>query len=430
MSGRGNAEMFRKKAALIAAVVMAVLCLAGSGFAEADETGGELWGVAADVLAARTGPSTLFDGAGTYNVVGQRIRVYSRAYDSMSRSWWVKCEIPWMDETRVVWTPYKRFDSSTLPLDSIPEEEVAPPVIDEPALADEEEPESEQSGEQKDEQQDTASPAEWSAVYSSFIATYWFMNMGQQYREAPSVTMRDLDEDGIPEILVWNGVDPWLYDGMADPPSGAVYVYTWADGNIRYAGSFFEVKGGGYPEESVMALDGRSGLYIVNWGESAASYSHIIMRDGQVVTEQNEEPEDLFYEVSRYLRWYTLEEISRIGCPLFLEAPFEMGTIGLDFTADETYRLGEPIRVTVNIARGRAPYSVSVYWYELDSAGMVVRDLATDSFTTEDSTFVREYSPVSSAHTIGVEVWASDLFNTPAYYDEGMMLEIRPEGRN
>ena len=425
--------MFRKGAALVAAAVMAMLCLAGSGFAEADmpadETGAELWGVAVDVLAARTGPSTLYDGAGTYNVVGQRIRVFSRAYDSMSRSWWVKCEIPWMDELHVVWTPYKRFDSSTLPLDSIPEEEVAPPVIDEPAPVYEEEPESGQQDGQPDEQEGgqngAASPAEWSALYSTFIATNWFMNMGQQYRETPSVTMRDLDGDGIPEILVWNGVDPWLYDGMADPPQGAVYVYAWADGNIRYAGSFFEVKGGGYPEESVMALDGRPGLYIVNWGESAASYSHIIMRDGQVMTEQNEEPEDLFYEVSRYLRWYTLEEISRIGCPLFLEAPFEMGTIGLDFTADETYREGEPVRVSVSISGGRAPYEVSVYWYELDSDGMVLRDLAVDSFTTSESTLVREYWPESSAYTVGIEVYAKDVFGVPAYFDEPVMLEVK-----
>ena len=355
-----------RHAAVIAAIIMAALCLAGSGLAEADmpadEAGGELWGVAADALAARTGPSTLYDGAGTYDVQGQRIRVLSRAYDGMSRSWWVKCEIPRAEETRVVWTLYKRFDSSTLPLESIPVEEVEPPVTPEPEPVPAEEPslpetpagdapESGQQGGQADEQpggqENAAFSGQWGSAYSSFIGSHRFLGMGQRYYESPSISMRDLDGDGIPEILAWNGADSWLYEEMSDPPAGEVYVYAWADGNIRYAGSFFE--GGAYPDESVMALDGRSGLYIVKWEEPAETYRHIIMRDGQVISEPNTEPEDLFYEITRYLRWYTPEEITRIGCPLFLEAPFEMGTIDLDYTAGETYREGEPVRVNVSI---------------------------------------------------------------------------------
>ena len=41
----------------------------------------------------------------------------------MNGIWWVKCEIPYKGETRVLWTGYKRFDSGTLPLDAIPVEE-------------------------------------------------------------------------------------------------------------------------------------------------------------------------------------------------------------------------------------------------------------------------------------------------------------------
>ena len=86
------------------------------------DAGKELWGLAIDKLATRTGPSTLYEGGGTYSVRGQYIRVLSRAFDSRNGIWWVKCEIPYGSEIRVLWTGYKRFDADTLPLEAIPVE--------------------------------------------------------------------------------------------------------------------------------------------------------------------------------------------------------------------------------------------------------------------------------------------------------------------
>ena len=81
---------------------------------------GGLYGLAKQKLATRSGPGTTYDEKGTYNVAGQYIRVLSRAWDSRNGIWWVKCEIPYRNEIRVLWTGSKRFDSSTIPLDSIP----------------------------------------------------------------------------------------------------------------------------------------------------------------------------------------------------------------------------------------------------------------------------------------------------------------------
>lgn len=81
---------------------------------------GEIYGLAIDKLATRDGPGTQYNGMGTYSVKGQYIKILSRAFDSRNGIWWVKCEIPYLQETRVLWTGYKRFDSSTLPLDIIP----------------------------------------------------------------------------------------------------------------------------------------------------------------------------------------------------------------------------------------------------------------------------------------------------------------------
>lgn len=82
----------------------------------------ELWGLTTHKLSTRSGPSTSYQDMGTYNVQGQWIKVLSRAWDPSAGIWWVKCEIPYHNEIRVLWTGYKRFDSSTLPLESIPVE--------------------------------------------------------------------------------------------------------------------------------------------------------------------------------------------------------------------------------------------------------------------------------------------------------------------
>ncbi len=80
----------------------------------------ELYGMAVEKLATRKGPGTQYEGGGTYSVKGQYIRVLTRAYDKRNGIWWVKCEIPYRNEIRVLWTGYKRFDASQLSLESIP----------------------------------------------------------------------------------------------------------------------------------------------------------------------------------------------------------------------------------------------------------------------------------------------------------------------
>ena len=94
---------------------------------------GELYGLAKDNISTRSGPSTKYQDTGTYKLKGQYVRVYSRAYDSVNEIWWVKCLIP--DNGRLLWTGYKRFDSSTLPLDSIPIEGAPQPSMPTPRPA-------------------------------------------------------------------------------------------------------------------------------------------------------------------------------------------------------------------------------------------------------------------------------------------------------
>ena len=92
------------------------------GGSSATGTGREIYGYTIDKLATRKGPSTTYEGGGTYSVKNQWIRVLAKAWDKRNGIWWVKCEIPYRKEIRVLWTGYKRFDPNSLNLADLPEE--------------------------------------------------------------------------------------------------------------------------------------------------------------------------------------------------------------------------------------------------------------------------------------------------------------------
>ncbi len=85
-----------------------------------EEVPAELWGLAVKNISTRTGPSTKYAEGGTYKLSGQYVRVLSRAWDANNDIWWVEVEIHYNGEVRYLWTGYHRFDSTTLPLESIP----------------------------------------------------------------------------------------------------------------------------------------------------------------------------------------------------------------------------------------------------------------------------------------------------------------------
>ena len=82
----------------------------------------EIYGLAIDKLATRKGPGTQYDGGGTYKVKNQYVKVLAKAWDNRNGIWWIKCEIPYGKEIRVLWTGYKRFDHSSFNIEDLPEE--------------------------------------------------------------------------------------------------------------------------------------------------------------------------------------------------------------------------------------------------------------------------------------------------------------------
>lgn len=86
-----------------------------------NDYGDEIYGLATMKISTRSGPSTKYQDTGTYDLAGQYLKILARAYDNANGIWWVKCVIP--SNGRALWTGYKRFDTSTLPLDIIPIEQ-------------------------------------------------------------------------------------------------------------------------------------------------------------------------------------------------------------------------------------------------------------------------------------------------------------------
>ena len=218
-------------------MLFAVCCSAASA-----ETA--LYGLAIDKLATRDGPGTTYKGMGTYSVSGQYIRVLSRAWDDRNKIWWVKCEIPYHGEIRVLWTGYKRFDPNTLPLESIP---------------------IEGSG----SAEPYPSGQEWQAAYKQFISSgqydLYILNPDDEYnrmlaerdRQWDSFILHDIDGNNVPELIVWStyGIE------QAD-------VFTWNKGIFwlgRIGGdNFFQgfFSYAQYPQAGLITLEGGPAMKI------------------------------------------------------------------------------------------------------------------------------------------------------------------------
>ena len=198
---------------------------------------GEIYGLTIDKLSTRLGPGTQYKEGGTYSVKGQYIRVISRAWDDRNSIWWVKCEIPYHDELRVLWTGYKRFDKSTLPLESIPIEG--------------EETSSGITG------TNTVSGSA-AAMYRSFVSNGQYQqylrngdkdfNLMLQERDKnwDRFALYDMDQDGSPELFVYSeyGVEQ-------------IDVFTCANGQVQWIGKM----GGDNFFQWIFLLPGRTEVF-------------------------------------------------------------------------------------------------------------------------------------------------------------------------
>ena len=79
-----------------------------------------VYGVTSQRLALNSGPGTqrYFDEKGSYGSGGERVRIYSKAWDPNNGIWWVKVEYP-SGSGFFGWTGLKRFNSNSFNLDDV-----------------------------------------------------------------------------------------------------------------------------------------------------------------------------------------------------------------------------------------------------------------------------------------------------------------------
>ncbi len=122
-------KFFAKRFSAI--LLIAALCISLTAHAE-----NVYYALATQKLATRTGPGTEYDEPGTFQVKGEWIRILCKAYDENGVCW-VKCEIPYGGHYVTAWTGWKRFDPSTLDINTVPYEgQEAPRVTAAPTAAD------------------------------------------------------------------------------------------------------------------------------------------------------------------------------------------------------------------------------------------------------------------------------------------------------
>ena len=221
------------------------VCISEIKFVKGSAAVYDLYGLAKQKIATRNGPGTQYDEKGTYNVAGQYLRVFSRAWDSRNGIWWVKCEIPYKGEKRVLWTGYKRFDSDTLPLESIPVEG--------------EDPNAGKSGGQ-------AQPVQgWRDVYRAFVRNQQYEkylrcvepafqdSFYDPAQRTNTFALYDLDRDGVPELITESLYGLEQYDVFTCEGSAVRWLGTAGGDNFindvfrfddpRYPGLFVSLGG-------------------------------------------------------------------------------------------------------------------------------------------------------------------------------------------
>ena len=203
--------MTRTLSALVILILLVTACVG------AIAGGGELYGLATSKLATRDGPGTQYEDKGTYNVKGQYIRILSRAWDKRNDTWWVKCEIPYRGKNRVLWTGYKRFDSSTLPLESIPIEGENTQTLS--------------------KGKSSSASSSWKSAYRKFVSSGQYCSylhnddpdynemLQERDTEYDCFALRDLNGDGIAELFV-----------LSEYAIEQVDVFTYDGGTIRWLG--------------------------------------------------------------------------------------------------------------------------------------------------------------------------------------------------
>ena len=119
---------------------------------------------------------------------------------------------------------------------------------------------------------------DWQDAYHDFIVDEGYKSSGQDYNydEAPSFALHDMDGDGTPELLAYNGAG---YHA-----AGCVYAYTADNGEAKFAGN----AGGDIYSDGLYYYDNDQypGLVTIGGGMGYYNSYYETIENGQLVWEQ------------------------------------------------------------------------------------------------------------------------------------------------
>ena len=152
----------------------------------------------------------------------------------------------------------------------------------------------------------------WSEVYENFVLNQEYLQSGLNFNSdaytQPRFSLYDLDQNGEPELLVFNG-GPSL-------AASTDYVFTCVSGNIKYVGNvgyrgcnLYYYEGSSYP--GLFCSDGNNGVIRTTYYE---------MRNGSIASQDLGESETNLGGAQRFLPFYTLDEIRAMGWNEFVKA--------------------------------------------------------------------------------------------------------------
>ena len=117
------------------------------------------------------------------------------------------------------------------------------------------------------------SPMDWSTASRSFVLEGGYRRSGQSWSSPPSVALHDMDGDGTPELLAWNGAS------ASGEQTASVYVA--APDGLHYAGD-----AGTYgPADTFLPGSGYPGLYCLSGQSEYYEGVYYTVKDGQVAAD-------------------------------------------------------------------------------------------------------------------------------------------------
>ena len=257
------------------------------------------------------------------------------------------------------------------------------------------------------EQNEGSLPSDWREAYEEFVLGEGFKTSGQKYyygeEDGICFTLFDLDRDGIPEILI--------FDGRYERQFATTYVYTFSpQTGVTFVDEIF--RNDDCIGESINQNKNETyyGLYEMLFESNYIR--RFTMKDGKIITQDYpDESNNIEYEDGGYKRWYSLEMIRKMGWENFISgAPSVLELIDFAYlNLPEHYKYGEQIEVVYEITGGDAPYEVDYSWYAFNEPDSDIT-LEHDVYVTDDPIITFKYTPLIHADKLVLVVNVDDLY--------------------